>query len=113
MGVPPHSHQCKTAVGASPWGLKRDRDMGGCKCADDTAEWGPGDGLAEEWKCWCTVPDQYSARPYKKKDERNNRACGVIVECQNAAVLQQKNMWGQEMGRIKKEKAQAKNINQK
>jgi hypothetical protein len=62
--------------------------MGGCKCADDTAEWGPGNGLDEDWKCWCTIPDQYEARPAKKGSEKNNRACGVIVECQNAAVIQ-------------------------
>jgi len=44
-GVPPHTHNCKTSSDSNaPFalGLSRDYEMGGCKCHDDTAKWGPG-----------------------------------------------------------------------
>ena len=119
VGVPPHSHMCKTESNTlAPWGLKRDYDMGGCKCADDTAEWGPGNNVKEEWKCWCTIPDTYEAMPEDDAKasatrENNNRACGVINTCQNAAVLQQKTMWASEIARLKKERTQTTRLNKK
>jgi len=47
------------------------------------------------------------------KSDSNRRYCGVITECQNAAVLQQKNQWAQEMARLKKERKQSMVINKK
>ena len=48
VGVPPHSHNCVSPAGSKiALGLEKDYDMGGCKCADDTAEWGPGPGIEE------------------------------------------------------------------
>lgn len=62
--------------------------MGGCKCNDDTAEWGPGTDLKENWACWCQIPDQYmSQADANVKSDKNRRECGVILECQTAAVL--------------------------
>ena len=87
QGVPPHTHDCATPTGAvMALGLIRDYDMGGCKCADDTAEWmphAPNKPTAKEnWSCWCQLPDMYESMPFKaKKDNRNRRKCGVILEC--------------------------------
>lgn len=115
VGVPPHSHNCATEKTAKlAYGLSRDYDMGGCKCNDDTAEWGPGKKLAEEWSCWCQVPDTYeSFATVGLTDDANRRECGVILSCQTAAVLQQKALWAQEMQRLKKERSQAKVLNKK
>ena len=61
--VPPHPHGCKTNRGSIAFGLEKDYDMGGCKCDDDTAIWGPGSGLDPRWACYCNVPDQYASSP--------------------------------------------------
>lgn len=45
--------------------------------------------------------------------DQNRRFCGVITECQNEAVLQQKNQWAQEMARLKKERKQSMVLNKK
>lgn len=85
--------------------------MGGCKCNDDTAVWGPGQGKhAEKWACYCNALDQYaSMEEFKYIDEdgnptqeeyadeatkiknkindKNRKLCGVISSCQTAAVV--------------------------
>jgi len=61
--TPPQPHDCKTVLGAKvAYGLRKDYDMGGCKCNDDTAIWGPGQGGHDErWACYCNALDQYES----------------------------------------------------
>ena len=59
----PHPHDCRTVGGAKiAYGLRKDYDMGGCKCNDDTATWGVGNGMhGENMACYCNAPDQYES----------------------------------------------------
>jgi len=128
VGVPPHTHNCKTE-GSSPisWGLAKDYDMGGCKCADDTAEWTPNaqesNAIEESWACYCQVPNTYASMPYVEHDgttgkftkvnDKNRLECGVILECQTTAVLQQKGIWNSKMSRLQKEYGVSKYLAEK
>ena len=69
VGVPPETENCATEAGSKiAYGLIRDYDMGGCKCADDSAEWnraaftgdesenrllGSNGIISENWACYC------------------------------------------------------------
>ena len=102
QGVPPHGHSNCEEIPAQTTeavGLVPDYDMGGCKCADPLAEWGPGPEVTALWACYC--PDNmYNDSPYSDKDfktdtgkveasdDRNRQRCGVIAECVQAAVTQ-------------------------
>lgn len=85
--------------------------MGGCKCADDTMEWMPSaplsDKITEQWACYCQVPNTYASWPQydasSKPNDKNRRECGVILECQNTAVLQQKATWNSKQTFLKKQ----------
>lgn len=75
-----------------PWGLVLDIEFGGCKCADEKAEWGPNPAnySADSWGCYCVNPDlvgnQVSVTD--PTSALNGVECGVVSQCQAAAVKQ-------------------------
>lgn len=113
QGVPPTTQNCnsfpKSADGSGDmaaqsiaWGLEVDREFGGCKCADDGAEFklDVDNNNRSRWHCQCVSTDQYVNQPFAETiadansgkivlDDRNGKTCGIIRECQSAAMTQQ------------------------
>jgi hypothetical protein len=89
-GFPPRTDNCETpkanwdtttAATALPWGLERDTATGSCRCASEDAEWGPGDGAVQDWRCHCTNRLHYEERVNVGADAKawdlNNKQCGA------------------------------------
>jgi len=103
-----------------PWGLTVDAEFGGCKCADDGAEFTLDVDFnnRSRWSCKCESTDNYASQPEAIMvtdpdsgklvlNDRNGKKCGIIAECQNAAVNQQTTRWNQEAARALKTKNSA------
>jgi carboxypeptidase C (cathepsin A) len=115
-GFPPTSDNCVTQTTGRgtyynshlTWGLKRDPKNGGCKCAADDAEWGPGNGQDEEWRCHCINKMAYEKMEYAYTDtanrEKNNKACGVCTECAAAATTRMQGQWNNDRVRVENQK---------
>ena len=123
-GVPPTTQNCRTPDNNRvAWGLVVDREFGGCRCADEQEqEWGPvrlpsdtrvTDNTAD-WKCFCLNTDTYLSMPGALQsaanviNQDNGKECGVVVECLNAGVNQQRSMWQDEKARAQQVKDQAR-----
>lgn len=130
-GAPPTTQNCSTyppaTVQAIPWGLTVDREFGGCRCRDETRmEWGPNpDQYADTtWACYCLNTDTYEDQSVAAEtvaagsatcpgaaacaNDANGRQCGIISECQAAAVAQQQDHWNNETARALQTRDQAR-----
>ena len=76
------------------WGLKVDREMGGCQCADEqeqTFTINVNNNSANRWHCRCTNEDLYLSQPFARLngdniDDRNGKICGITNKCRLAAT---------------------------
>ena len=118
-GVPPTTQNCRTPTGNRvAWGLVVDREFGGCRCADEQEqEWAPVrlpvdtrafDNTAD-WRCECLNTDTYLSQVGANLDiQEDGKECGVVSECLNAAVQQQRDRWEDEKARARQVKDQAR-----
>ena len=118
-GVPPTTQNCRTPDNNRvAWGLVVDREFGGCRCSDEQEQsWKPVylpsntralDNTAD-WRCECLNTDTYLSQVGNALDiQEDGKECGVVVECLNAAVAQQKDRWSEEKARARQVKEQAR-----
>lgn len=121
-GVPPTTQNCRTDASSTvAWGLVVDREFGGCRCADEQEqEWAPArfpvttlSATSEnDWNCRCLNTDTYLSKTGAAGSaadlQEDGKSCGVVIECLNAAVNQQRTNWANEKSRASQVKDQAR-----